>query len=242
MNTVVERPKTSVINESAGVLQELFKADSAGKQLQSPPPGYEATLWAHLYRERSLPVPTMESIQQAINKDAVARRVLAKAMHPCVGDVVGVRLNLNIERSSGALVHTIHKGTTTGGHTRGKGLYRGEVVAYLPVVVLKNVYLNVHQVSRDRIASGMISKCPMASIDGTYIEQPEIPSFAGVEVNFNPVRTHLFLDEEGFAIAFAEEATVCGHRAYLRGRLEYFRKEDAPNKVGDSPSCAKFRQ
>jgi hypothetical protein len=155
---------------------------------------------------------------------------------------VGVRLNLNVIRTTGIAVHTVHRATSKDGHKNGRGFYRGEVISYQPVVVLTDCYFNVHQAGREGIASGRSTKHPMASADGTYCRVPTAVDFGGVEVSFNPRRTHLFLDEDGYAIQFAQHVTILGHRAYARGILRYFTQSGAPHKSGNAPSCAKFRQ
>jgi hypothetical protein len=79
----------------------------------------------------------------------------------------------------------------------------------------------------------------MASIDGEWAATAE-PDFNGVEVSFNPKRVRLFVDSQGFAVRRADQVTICGHRAFLRGAIEYYTDETAPKKVGDQPCCAKF--
>ena len=194
-----------------------------------------------LYARRQIKLCSRDEILRALDTDAVARRVLAKGLAPAAGDTVGIRVNINVLKSTGVCVHSVHEGTKSGGHTRGKGLYGGTVITYLPVVVLEHAYFNVHQRYREGIASGTLAKLPMASIDGTFVEQSSEPSFDGVELSFNPKRTHLFVDSENYAIAYAEHVTILGHRAFARGHLRYFCAEDAPAKAGSAPSCARFR-
>lgn len=195
-----------------------------------------------LYRQRQLQPESDEAIQKALTTDSVARRILAKNEVVLPGMKVGIRLNLNVIKSTGVAVHTVHRATSKDGHEKGRGFYRGEVISYQPVVVLCDCYFNVHQAGREGIASGSSTKHPMASADGTYCSLPPVVDFAGVEVSFNPRRTHLFVDEEGYAIKFAEHVTILGHRAYARGNLRYFTQAGAPVKLGNSPSCAKFKQ
>lgn len=194
-----------------------------------------------LYQQRRLSPEPHHVILQALQKDAVARRILAKNENPVHGQYVGVRLNINVLKSTGVAVHSIHRPTSRDGHVHGRGFYRGEVISYLPVVVLRDAYFNVHQGGREGIASGQLAKHPMASIDGTFIEQPQQVVYDGVEVSFNPKRTHLFIDAHGFAVRYAEEVTILGHRAYARGRIEYFSSSNAPRKEGAAPSIAKFK-
>ena len=211
-----------------------FHCDDSAVELQAPQTG--------LYRDRRLQPESDEVIQKALDTDAVARRILAKNQLVLPGMKVGIRLNLNVIKTTGVAVHTVHRATSKDGHRHGRGFYRGEVISYQPVVVLVDCYFNVHQAGREGIASGRSTKHPMASADGTYCMLPQVVDFSGVAVSFNPRRTHLFLDEEGYAIKFAQHVTILGHRAYARGVLRYFTQAGAPLKVGHAPSCAKFRQ
>lgn len=194
-----------------------------------------------LYKQRTLQPESMETIIKALGADAVARRILAKGQSLAAGQRIGVRLNLNVFKSTGVAVHTIHRATSTDGHTKGRGFYRGEVLSYQPVVVLKEVYFNVHQAGRQGIAAGTMNKHPMASCDGLYQPTDESLTFDGVELSFNPKRVHLFTDEEGFAVQYAEEVTIMGHRAYARKTIRYFSQESAPPKAGDAPSSVRFK-
>jgi hypothetical protein len=177
----------------------------------------------------------------ALQRDAVARRILAKGLVLSDHEVIGCRLNLNVLRSTGVLCHTIHKGSAGDGYKRGKGLFRNEVVAYLSVVLMRDVYFNVGQPQREKIALGTGPKEPMASIDGTYCQLTGKPHFSGVEVGFNPRTVHLFCDLEGYAIEYAQEVTVLGHRAYARGELRYFTTANAPQRAGTAITAARFK-
>lgn len=194
-----------------------------------------------LYRARALTPPSMEEIHEALQCDATARRILAKGVQPQDAELVGVRLNINVLKHTGVAVHSIHKATSKNGHALGRGFYRGEVINYLPVVVLREAFFNVHQGGREGIAAGRMAKHPMASIDGKFVADPGPVTFDGVEVSFNPMRTHLFVDSEDQAVQFADEVTILGHRAYLRGLIRYYTADTAPVRAGTSPSCARFR-
>lgn len=194
-----------------------------------------------LYKHRKLQPESMDVIIKALETDAVARRILAKGESLVEGQCIGVRLNLNVLKNTGVAVHTIHRATSTDGHTKGRGLYRGEVIAYQPVVVLKHAYFNVHQKMREAIAAGTAAKGPMASADGTYQTTDDSLSFDGVLLQFNPKREHLFTDEEGFAVQYAEHVTIMGHRVYARGVLRYFSQASAPERAGNAPSRVRFR-
>lgn len=185
---------------------------------------------------------TAFEVQGAIQADATAHRIHRKGMAPSAGDLVGVRLNLNILRLTGVLVHSIHRATSKNGHQRGFGFCRGEVISYRQVVTLRNAFFNVNQTGRDAIASGAMSKHPMASVDGAFVESGpcDLVDLSGIEVSFNPKRTHLFVDGSGFAIRRADEVTLFAHRAYARGDIEYFNSATAPPKSGHAPSSARF--
>lgn len=195
----------------------------------------------HLFAARSLTLEDPGVVHAALQTDAVARRILAKALSPVPGELVGVRLNINVLNRTGVAAHSIHRATSLDGHRKGRGFYRGEVISYAPVVVLANAYFNVHQALRDGIAAGTTAKCPMASIDGEYVAPQSVPSFDGVEVRFNPKTTHLFVDTEGYAVKFAQHVTILGHRAFLRGRIDYYSESDAPARAGKAPTEARFR-
>ena len=207
--------------------------------------GVSSRDWAHQSphsTSHSLQLQKPADVARALASDAVARRVMAKGVELLAGDVIGVRLNLNIAKA-GVLVHTIHRGTPNGGHQRGRGLWNGEVIGYEDFVVLRDAYFNVSQPGREVIAAGGKAKFPMASIDGHLLtlRRPRATrSVVGIEVSFNPKRVHLFVDPDGRAIRCAEEVTIVGHRAYARGRLEYFNPETAPKRAGQAPTAAHF--
>lgn len=195
---------------------------------------------SHLHQTRSLTPEPEATILAALQTDAVARRILAKGETPVQGQPVGVRLNINVLNKTGVAAHSIHRASNKDGYMKGRGFYRGEVISYLPVVRLKDAYFNVHQGGRQKIADGSMAKHPMASIDGTFTDQTDV-SFDGVEISFNPMRTHLFVDTENHAVAYAEDVTILGHRAYARGQIRYFTADDAPPPAGDAPSIAKTK-
>ena len=206
----------------------------------------EGTAWAHQsshFRLHAVEVASEEAVAHALGKDATAQRVLAKQLQPQEGQVVGVRLNLNIAKSTGVLVHTLHQGSKSDGYKRGRGLWNGSVIGYSEFVGLRNAFFNVSQKGREAIAAGLEAKFPMASIDGTWVDvgrSSKVVEVLGVEVSFNPKRVHLFVDPEGRAIRSAEEVVIVGHRAYARGRLEYFTESTAPARAGAAPSAAVF--
>ena len=209
----------------------LFADEVASASQESP----------SLYGVRSLRPESPEVVHQALQTDAVARRILAKGERIEPGQLCGVRLNINVLVHTGVAVHSIHRATNKDGYTQNRGFYRGEVLSYLPVVLLRNAFFNVHQAGREGIASGTMAKHPMASIDGTFVEQPQELSFNGVEISFNPKNQHLFVDSEGYAVQYAEEVTILGHRAYARGEIRYYSQNNAPAKVGTARSQTRFR-
>jgi len=89
-------------------------------------------------------------------------------------------------------------------------------------------------------ASGSMSKRPMASIDGVYVEQKGLPSFDGAEVSFNPKRVYLFVDSQNRPIQYAQDVTVLGHRAYARGWIVYYGKDNEPKRAGRAHSEVRF--
>lgn len=194
---------------------------------------------SRLYQTRHLDLISDEAVADALRQDAVAAKVVQKGLAPREDDLVGVRLNLNLLKSQKIAVQTIHAGNGRGGHTRNKGFYNGSVLDYQKIVTLKAAYFNVSQSGRERIASGSVSKYPMASIDGLFSSRAS-HSFDGVEVRFNPKDLHLFCDVENRPIRFAEEVTVYGHRAYCRGQLEYYSPSTAPLRAGNAQTAALF--
>ncbi len=193
-----------------------------------------------LFKKRTLTPETMETVTKALQCDAVARRILAKGVHLVPNQLVGIRINLNVLRHTNVAVHSVHKATSKDGHTRNQGFYRGAVLSYQPVVVLRNAYFTVHQAARNAIAAGTAAKSPMASIDGNLVPTPDELNFDGIEVSFNPRTRHLFTDSLNRAVWWAEETTILAHRAYCRGRLRYFDEATAPAKVGSAPSDVIF--
>lgn len=174
--------------------------------------------------------------------DAVAARVMAKNAYPSAGDLIGVRLNLNIYKSTGISMHTLHRATNKAGFKADKGFYRGEVIGFAPVVILKDAYFNVDQTAREEIASGSGSKRPMASVDGTFQRDARQDEMSGVEIRFNPKKTHPFIDADNRPVHYAEEVTVIGHRIFARGKVIYYDECTAPAKSGDAPSVAHFAE
>ena len=116
--------------------------------------------------------------------------------------------------------------------------YNGEALAYRSAVTVRNVVFGVNQKARELIASGQENKFPMASVNGEFHKAP--PRLEGVEISFNPVRSHLFTDKDGRAVKGADEVTVYGNRVYARGRIRYYTAAEAPKPEGSSPSDVVF--
>lgn len=205
--------------------------------------GRGVVLMAHQcsgWADRQAPRLEPRRVSLALQKDATARRVLLKGAAPAVGERVGVRLNLNILSSQGVCVHSVHKGGSASKPMKGGGYWNGEVLDYREVVTLRSAWFSVHQAGRQAIAAGEVAKHPMASIDGVLCE-PDT-NISGVEARFNPKTTHLFLDMQKYAVRWAEEVTVIGHRAYARGLIVYHTRETAPVlEKGCAASEARFR-
>ena len=176
-------------------------------------------------------------VERALAEDKVCARVMAKQLRPAAGDLVGVRLNLNIFKSRRVPVQTLHKGNGSGKHRQNAGFFNGSVLWYQKIVVLRDAFFNVSQIGREKIASGSESKFPIASVDGVLVED-DAPSFEGIEVRFNPIATHLFVASDNRAVRWAEEVTIYGHRVHCRGAVLYHTEMTAPPKAGPSPSIA----
>lgn len=222
-------------NDTPSAMFDLF-GDSAAAP-QSPTRIVAAT--HPLFLQRTPLMVADAEVRTALEADATSRRILAKGRSPGNGDLVGVRLNINLLKSQGVPVQTVHAGNASGGHRRNKGFFNGEVLTYRKWVQLRDAYFNVHQTGREKIATGAESKYPMASIDGEYVSANRV-NMDGIEIRFNPNHEHLFTDMRGRPVRWAEEVTIYGHRAYARGMIEYYTERTAPAKVGDAPSAVAF--
>lgn len=183
-------------------------------------------------------LPPKAEIARALDGDKTARRIQAKAFELTPGMLCGSRLNINVLKTTGIAVNSVHLPTNKSGYQANRGFWNGTVVRYEPVVQLDNAFFSVHQVLRERIARGEIHKLPMADVAGHLNSDPY--RFDGVEVRFNPAHAHLFVDRAGRAIHWAEQATVVGHRVFVRGRLGYYLQQSAPERAGQSATCAHF--
>lgn len=193
-----------------------------------------------LYQSRTIAMQSDDTIDAALRADRAAAKIMAKDLQVHPGELVGVRLNLNVFKSRGVLVQTIHAGNRSDGYRNNRGFFNGSVLAYRKHVTLRGAFFNVSQSGRHKIASGLDSKHPMASVDGV-LHEAEHPEFSGIEISFNPHRVHLFTDRDFRPIRYAEEATIYGHRIYVRGEIEYYTEGTAPQKIGDADSAVQFQ-
>lgn len=178
-------------------------------------------------------------LAEALARDPVAERILAKNKAPADGQLVGARLNLNVLKATGVAVQTLHQAPVRDQRHLNKGYFTGEAIHYQAAVALRDAYFNVDQSARELIAKGERPKSPMASVDGAYDASP-IESLDGVEISFNPIKTHLFTDPDGRALRFAERVVIVGHRAYASGRLEWHSELTAPERPENAaPSLAR---
>ena len=176
-----------------------------------------------------------EDVQHVLQSDTVAVRIQEKGLAPKPGQLVGVRLNLNVMKTTGKAIQTIHAGTNASGYKRNKGFYGGEACAYAQVVHLKNAFFNVNQGGREAIATGQHHKFAMASVDGALVGTSVPDDFEGIEVRFNPKAHHLFVDMNDQAVHGAEDVIIMGNRAYARGAV-YHTTQTVPKRAGDAPS------
>lgn len=188
-----------------------------------------------------LGVKSPTEVDQALRTDSRSVEVMGRGHEIEHGQLVGARLNLNVLKNTKVPVLTLHKATNKEGYKVGKGFYKGTPLQYHHVVTLKNAHFNVDQTGREQIATGQQTKFPMASVDGEF-QKVAAHSFDGVEARFNPMQHHLFVDPDGRAIRSAEEVTLHGHRAYLRGKIEYHNAKTAPKRKGDHPSLAQIME
>lgn len=171
------------------------------------------------------------------NNDATGRRILDKGLAVADGQAIGVRANLNVKKTTGITVQTMHAGTDAQ-LARGTGMFAGEAIGYGAAVTLRNVNFSVNQAARHKIATGQSNKFPMASVDGRFQANPGSNRFDGVELRFNPMRSHLFTDPDGRAVKSAAEATVVGSQVFVRGKITYFAPDKLPAPLGGVPSEA----
>ena len=200
-----------------------MRAEAAAK------PSHSTNDSPHFQNRDASVMPMSEAEAKALvrEKDATGRRVLDKGHEIQDGQVVGVRANLNLKKATGITIQTMHAGTE-GQLERGTGLFGGEAIGYQAAVTLRDVKFSVSQEARAAIAEGRQNKFPMASVDGHYVANPPASRFNGVEIKFNPMRHHLFVDPAGRPIKSAERATVVGGSVFVSGKVTYYTEADMP--------------
>jgi hypothetical protein len=174
-----------------------------------------------------------------VHADTASRRIVEKGHTISDGQVVGVRPNINVLKTTGTIVLTMHNGSEAQ-LQRKTGLFTGEALDYKAAVTVKDANLSVSQEARRQIASGEKSKFPMASVDGHYVAHPGADQFDGIELRFNPKREHLYVDPDGRPVKSASEATISGSRVFVRGKVEYYDSTDAPEARGGVPTAVQL--
>lgn len=148
------------------------------------------------------------------------------------GAKVGIRLNLNSKIPDAPAgrdkLQTLHKNN-----------FNGKALSYVPYATVENVTFNVSQPGRSGIAAKIKkldvpeakNKFPAMSVDGNYSATRNVLDEMDdtvVEVGFNPMNLHLFVDmSTGQAVRGAEVATVVGDRVYAKN-VTYMKQADAP--------------
>jgi hypothetical protein len=193
-----------------------------------------------LYQTRTaedVSFPTAAEARAAIAGNKIATNIMRERDNVKDGDYVGVRQDLNIKA---APLLSIHEGKEAL-HIKGAGFFTGEVQSYAPYVTLKSVFFKIRQSAREKIAQKIEQKSKMGSADGRFVKADK-PNFDGVELRFNPMREHLFVDALGRAVKYADEVTLVAKRAFARGNIEYYGEEDVPARAGAAPSAAKLME
>ena len=209
----------------------------ASAQLKMPFGNTSQAEESHLYRKRDkeealLVRPGMvlgdKMVNEALSKDATSRRIINKGIQVSDNQKVGIRLNLNVMKSTGIPVQTMHDRTAS-----------GEALRYAPVVTVRNAELFVNQDARRKILTFQENKFPMASVNGGFVsDNISEANFDGVKAFFNPFKHNVFVDAEGRPIKSAEEATIVGNTVYLRGEIEYHDFSDSILNEGRTETAA----
>ena len=169
------------------------------------------------------------------------------------GTMVMIRPNLNgfivSEGGPPTLTQTVHTANTKGSGGLTASPY-GTPLGYDKIGSVRSpengvAELNVVQSEREKIATKKASKSPMA---GTYgaINQISEESMLDIMDNpthvlgFNPFKTHLFADNDGFAVkSFTGEAVHYGGKVYVKGDVQYWNESEAPKAI--SPSVVQYK-
>jgi hypothetical protein len=107
-----------------------------------------------------------EVVEEALALDATSKLIMRKGLAPAAGDIVGIRFNLNLIKRKG--VPTVRR--------LGNGVPQGRYTG-------KRVLQCVAKRQGGR-ASGAVSKFPLASVDGAFMDTA--PDLLGLKISFNP--------------------------------------------------------
>jgi len=174
---------------------------------------------------------TDKLVNDALSTDATSMRIMEKNSEVKEGQIVGVRLNLNVMKNTGVPVQTMHNKTAT-----------GEALRYSPAVMIKNPTLFVNQNARRKIVTFQENKFPMASVNGEFMtDRLDQMNFDGVKAFFNPFNHNVFVDASGRPIKSASEATIIGNTVFLRGEIEYYDFKDPILKKGKMETPAEIK-
>ena len=162
------------------------------------------------------------------------------------GRKVGARLNLGSTldaQQNPQLAELMNKGFKL--QTIHNKNAKGTALSYAPYVTVENAIFEVSQKGRTEIAAKLKgldvpeakNKNPAMSVNGSYTTKRNVLEEMDkdvVEIGFNPVGQHLFIDlKTGQAVKGADIATVIGDRVYAKG-VTYFKKAEAPEPLSAS--------
>ena len=180
------------------------------------------------------------------------------------GTLVVLRPNLNgfMTNESGrpSLTQTVHSvGVKKGIEAESTSIY-GTAIGYDLFAAVTDPIMKVNQGARRDIYNGVTrtgakqNKFPMAGSAGYYrnITREQAESIINNPDNvlsFNPgnkekgfVGTHLFVDQDGFAVKSVKGTNLHYQgKVYVKGEVEYWDEADAPNSQ-DLPSEVKFKK
>jgi|GEM_PF-3966616 len=172
--------------------------------------------------------------------------VVTAGRMPNDGDYVTVRANLAllpvIKGKTGKIIvtQTLHESDMKK-HETLHTTKPGTVINHGRVFVVRDANMRVDQRVRADIATGKSNKTPMAGVDGKFVASPNKDTmFDGVELSFNPSKTHLFVDPNGRPVKRVGEATIVGSKVYARGDIEYYDESDYPQPRGGVPTEVKL--
>ena len=210
----------NVSSERASMQLDLFGDTQSDLEIQAD----QSPLWRARTIE-NVPLVNTKTGKQAMSDDLVSDalqtdktsvRIMEANNEVNEGDIVAVRLNLNVKKNTGVPVQTIHERTAS-----------GKALQYGGAVTLSNVTLDVNQNAREKIVTFRENKFPMAAVRGEFVSSGvDGANLDGVVATFNPFKQHLFVDAAGRPIKSAEEATVIGNTVILRGEIEYYDPSD----------------